>query len=136
MGRTCHGCHAPLDPDHQSFPSGWQKCPLEHWDGCEGGIVEGKATNGKEWRGCPPDYVGGAAGGENSFEVENIGSDHGLKSSDITLDDINDDTGDNMLKDLYEKTLETQEKNPKIIEIEEVDKAATVPDDSEIDVLE
>lgn len=136
MGRTCHGCHAPLDSDHQSFPSGWQKCPLEHWDGCQGGIVEGKGTNGKEWRGCPPDYVGGAAGGEDSFEVENIGSDHGLKSSEITLDDINDDTGDNMLRDLYEKTLETQEKNPKIIEVEEVDKVATIPDDSEIDVLE
>ena len=45
MGRTCHGCHAPLDDDHQAYPSGWQKCQLEHWDGCQGGIADGKAAN-------------------------------------------------------------------------------------------
>ena len=40
MVRTCHGCHAPLDEDHQEYPSGWQKCQLEHWDGCQGGIAD------------------------------------------------------------------------------------------------
>ena len=57
MARTCHGCHAPLDEDHQDYPSGWQKCQLEHWDGCQGGIAVGKAPNGSEWTGCPLGYV-------------------------------------------------------------------------------
>ena len=57
MNRTCHGCHAIIDEDHKDIPSGWQKCPLEHWSGCKGGIAEGKASNGSEWRGCPSDYV-------------------------------------------------------------------------------
>ena len=48
MSRKCHGCHAPLDDDHKDYPSGWQKCPLDHWSGCKGGIVEGKAVNGSE----------------------------------------------------------------------------------------
>ena len=57
MVRTCHGCHAPLDKDHQDYPSGWQKCQLEHWDGCHGGIADGKAPNGSDWRGCPLGYI-------------------------------------------------------------------------------
>ena len=57
MSHTCHGCHAPLDDDHKDYPSGWQKCPLDHWTGCKGGIVEGKAGNGSEWRGCSLEYV-------------------------------------------------------------------------------
>ena len=57
MNRTCHGCHALIDEFHKDIPSGWQKCPLEHWSGCKGGIAEGKASNGSEWRGCPSDYV-------------------------------------------------------------------------------
>ena len=55
--RTCHGCHSLLDEVHKSYPSGAQKCPLEHWSGCKGGIAEGQDGNGKEWRGCPNGYV-------------------------------------------------------------------------------
>ena len=55
MVRTCHGCHAPLDEDHQAYPSGHLKCQLEHWEGCKGGVLDGKAANGSEWRACPDD---------------------------------------------------------------------------------
>ena len=56
MVRTCHGCHAPLGEEHQDHPAGRDKCQLEHWDGCRGGIVDGKAANGSDWRGCPDGY--------------------------------------------------------------------------------
>ena len=79
MSRTCHGCHAPLDDDHKDYPSGWQKCPLDHWSGCKGGIVEGKAVNGSEWKGCPLEYV----------YVEGVSDDEdldeGLENRDITI---------------------------------------------------
>ena len=90
MPRTCHGCHAPLDEDHQAFPSGWQKCQLEHWEGGQGGVADGKSANGSDWRGCPEGYV----------FVEKVddesGSDEeetraGLKKSEITIDGSKDD---------------------------------------------
>ena len=82
MSRTCHGCHAPLDHHHhKDHPSGWLKCPLDHWAGCEGGIVEGKAQNGSDWRGCPPDYVYVES---VSDEDEDLGDD--LEKNDITID--------------------------------------------------
>ena len=84
--RTCHGCHAPLDDDHKEYPSGWLKCPLDHWTGCEGGIVEGKAANGSEWRGCPPDYVYVEAVSEEDADLGD-----GLNKDEITID-----TGDEL----------------------------------------
>ena len=90
MVRTCHGCHGPLDEDHQEYPSGWQKCQLEHWDGCQGGIAEGKASNGSDWRGCPLGYV----------YVESIDDGSGsevtedsLNKHEITLDGDDKDVG-------------------------------------------
>ena len=135
MGRTCHGCHAPIDADHHNFPSGWQKCPLDHWDGCSGGIVEGKGTNGKDWRGCPDDYVGGADGGGASSEEENTDSDSVLKRSEITLDDIVDDTGENMLKQLYEKSQDKSGGETETVDVES-DEDATGIVDTEEDILE
>ena len=84
MGRTCHGCHAPLDDDHQAYPSGWQKCQLEHWDGCQGGIADGKAANGSDWRGCPLGYVYVESIDERSSLDENGDS---LNKNDITIDE-------------------------------------------------
>ena len=49
---TCHACHAPSSM-HSQVPSGLNKCPLDHYEGCPGGYVDGKAANGSEWRGCP-----------------------------------------------------------------------------------
>ena len=82
MSRTCHGCHAPLDDDHKDYPSGWQKCPLDHWTGCEGGIVQGKAANGSEWRACPPDYV--FVEGVSTDDEE---PDANLSKKDMTVDE-------------------------------------------------
>ena len=82
MSRTCHGCHAPIDDDHKDYPSGWQKCPLDHWSGCLGGIVEGKASNGSEWRGCPPEYAYVEAVSDEEEE-----HDEGLNKEDITIND-------------------------------------------------
>ena len=53
--RTCHACHAPLSL-HSNIPSGLARCPLPHWDECPGGYTDGKASNGKEWRGCPTEF--------------------------------------------------------------------------------
>ena len=61
--RTCHGCHGPLNSGHQDYPSGWQRCPLPHWDGCPGGVLGGKAANGSEWKACPEGYEPGARSG-------------------------------------------------------------------------
>ena len=88
MPCTCHGCHAPLDDDHLDYPSGWQKCPLEHWDGCKGGIADGKAANGSEWKGCPSGHV--------FVEVTSSDEDleSGLESRNITLGKVDDKLGD------------------------------------------
>ena len=83
MTRICHGCHAPIDDDHKDYPSGWQKCPLDHWTGCSGGIAEGKAANGSEWRGCPEEYVHVEAVTDGSdVELEN-----GLNEKDNSIID-------------------------------------------------
>ena len=42
---------------HTQIPSGLNRCPLDHYEGCPGGYVDGKAANGSEWRGCPPNFV-------------------------------------------------------------------------------
>ena len=90
MPRTCHGCHAPLGEDHQAFPSGPQKCQLEHWDGCKGGILDGKSANGSEWRGCPEGYVYvDEVAGESETDDEDS---TGLKKSEVTIDDTKDDS--------------------------------------------
>ena len=41
QGRTrqCHGCHGPCDDSHRGYPTGADRCTLEHDDRCEGGIV-------------------------------------------------------------------------------------------------
>ena len=53
--RTCHSCHAPTDI-HTQIPTGINRCPLPHWDGCPGGHADGKDSKGREWRGCPPAF--------------------------------------------------------------------------------
>ena len=50
----CHHCHAPRsDPTHVGISCGVGICPLEHWEGCEGGIPGGKDAKGKMWTACP-----------------------------------------------------------------------------------
>ena len=58
-GRTkqCHGCHGPCDQSHKGYPTGADRCPLDHDDRCEGGILEGFDRNDSKWRGCPSDFV-------------------------------------------------------------------------------
>jgi hypothetical protein len=100
MGRTCHGCHAPLDEDHQNVPSGWQKCPLEHWNGCEGGIVDGKALNGADWKGCPLDYLYVADESDGSLEHNDDAKgldkvDFSLNHGEDNLDDVKESLENN-----------------------------------------
>ena len=47
--RMCHGCHSPIDEGHKGYPSGAEKCPLDHWDECAGGIPR----DNTDWRPCP-----------------------------------------------------------------------------------
>ena len=55
--RQCHGCHGPCDESHRGYKTGADRCPLEHYDGCEGGIGEGHDRLDQKWRGCPRGYV-------------------------------------------------------------------------------
>ena len=53
----CHECHGPVSGYHQDYPHGLNVCQLEHYDYCEGDILEGKNRSGHYWRGCPDDYA-------------------------------------------------------------------------------
>ena len=53
----CHECHGPIRGYHQEYPHGLNICQLEHYEHCEGDIVEGKNRSGHYWRGCPADYL-------------------------------------------------------------------------------
>lgn len=55
--RRCHGCHGVNDMDHETFPFGADKCPLQHSVKCQGGIGGGRDRKGRLWRPCPQDYV-------------------------------------------------------------------------------
>ena len=55
--RQCHGCHGPCDASHKGYPTGAERCPLDHYEGCEGGITAGFDRLDQKWRGCPDDFV-------------------------------------------------------------------------------
>ena len=55
--RQCHGCHGPCDATHKGYQTGADRCPLDHYEGCEGGIEPGFDRIGQKWRGCPSDHV-------------------------------------------------------------------------------
>ena len=52
----CHECHGPVAPYHTGYPHGIDKCGLEHYDLCTGGILEGSDKGGHFWRGCPDSF--------------------------------------------------------------------------------
>ena len=87
--RTCHGCHAPIDTHHKGYSAGANLCPLEHWDGCPGGIKGGRDTSGKEWRAC--DFAG------------NTGDDGASTDGEVATDEeenaFHDTLGDDHLLD-------------------------------------
>ena len=93
--RTCHNCHAPSDI-HALIPTGLNKCPLPHWDGCPGGYVDGKAANGSEWRGCPPDYEPVATENHHSLSV----------SSDSNKEEFEDTLSQAGERDVFDETSE------------------------------
>ena len=64
-----------------------------------GGIVEGKAANGSEWRGCPPEYVFVEAVSDDEEEL-----DDGLNREDITINDGDNGAGADAL-DLQNQTM-------------------------------
>ena len=80
--RTCHGCHAPIDAYHKGFSTGANLCPLEHWDGCHGGIAGGRDSSGKEWRSCVLD----GDTGETSTDADEVSEGEGNEFHD-TFDD-------------------------------------------------
>ena len=98
--RTCHSCHAPTEI-HTKIPTGVNRCPLPHWDGCPGGHVDGANAKGGEWRACPEEFVPGApqspsasdCSGSQKDEFEdtfsNIGEGDGVfKANDEDLTEI------------------------------------------------
>ena len=94
--RTCHACHAPVSL-HTEIPTGLSKCPLPHWDGCQGGYVDGKAANGKEWRGCPLDFVPGSPSPQSDEESEKDAFEDTQSHIDVTeerTDDVFTDEGE------------------------------------------
>ena len=116
MNRTCHGCHAPIDDDHKDYPSGWQKCPLDHWTGCQGGIAEGKAANGSEWRACPPEYVFVEAVSTDDEDLED-----GLSKKDISIT-TGDETSEVAASALNKQANPVLETNLELVDEEEVAK--------------
>ena len=85
--RTCHGCHAPIDSYHKGYPTGAKSCPLDHWDGCRGGIVSGRDPSGKEWRSCVPDFIEGDESTDGDAESDDERDDfHDTLNDDHLLD--------------------------------------------------
>ena len=78
--RQCHGCHGPCDESHRGYKTGADKCPLVHYDGCEGGIDEGFDRLDQKWRACPRGYV--CIEDDLSDEQEDLGS-HGFMEDGI-----------------------------------------------------
>ena len=76
--RRCKGCHGYDGPLHESYPLDARKCTLDHSESCEGGIVAGIDAKGREWRGCPQDFVPSGEIGEFEEEYE-----HGYSSDDL-----------------------------------------------------
>ena len=62
--RVCHGCHSPIDEGHKGYPTGAEKCPLDHWEDCAGGIPR----DNSDWRPCPGSTA--SEGSENGNGVE------------------------------------------------------------------
>ena len=56
------------------------RCPLEHHDGCEGGIREGFDNQNQKWRACPRGYV--CIDDDLSDELDDHGS-NGFMEDDI-----------------------------------------------------
>lgn len=73
---------------HAQAPTGVNKCPLSHWEGCSGGIVGGKAANGSEWLGCPADFIAGAPGVDFT---KSDSSDDGRDTFEETLEQVEGD---------------------------------------------
>ena len=106
---TCHACHAPLSM-HSQVPSGLNRCPLEHYEGCPGGFVDGKAANGSEWRGCPSGFVPGSrsppcrsVGSDNQDEVfTNVENKSGelLRGDSLSNSNL---SGENLESDIIEE---------------------------------
>ena len=86
--RTCHACHAPASL-HTEIPTGLSRCPLPHWDGCQGGYVDGKAANGAEWRGCPLDFVPGSPSPQSDEESDKDAFED--SRSHIDVNEVKDD---------------------------------------------
>lgn len=79
--RRCHGCHGWVDELHQGYPTGAEKCPIEHDEECEGGIFEGTDIQGGVWRACPEDFVPPSQRGKE----ENVFNQDGLDPADQVL---------------------------------------------------
>ena len=93
--RTCHQCHAPIsDPAHNGVPYGVGTFPLEHWEGCRGGIKGGLDAKHKDWAPCP-DMVESSDDSSDSTLSQtslNAGDDDSdeiiLKTTNLDLNDI------------------------------------------------
>ena len=82
----CHDCHGPLGASyHGQHPHGLDICPLEHYELCVGGIVDGKDKGGHMWRGCPGEFNPPEACADISEETghkEDEPSDGSVSNSD------------------------------------------------------
>ena len=76
----CHECHGPISGYHQGYPHGLGTCQLEHYDFCNGGVLE-RDRGGHSWTPCPEDYVPPEANGQD----DDHGTDFG-KGADLDYD--------------------------------------------------
>ena len=77
----CHECHGPLRGYHHEYPHGINICELEHYDLCEGHILEGKNRSGHFWRGCPKGYVPPGSKEHDSGDSDSADDKKSLRSS-------------------------------------------------------
>ena len=134
MVRTCHGCHAPLDEEHQAFPSGWLKCQLENWEGCKGGILDGKSANGSDWRGCPYDYVHVESVNDDSVSSEGT-EEEGLKDSDITLAGGDEKTAKSVDGDKLDVEVPTDSSTHLLVDVVEETSTTDTQDGGDVEKL-
>ena len=83
--RTCHGCHGPIDADHQGIKSGADSCTLSHYPGCEGGVLGG-IVKGQKWRPCPETASGGETDTEGVEPANEEDEDLQMKMDHLTLE--------------------------------------------------
>ena len=93
--RTCHQCHAPIsDPVHSGVPYGVGTCPLDHWEGCHGGIKGGLDAKNKDWAPCSNVEDSSSGSDDSTLSQNSLHQGDDDDSDEITMKTANLDMAD------------------------------------------